>query len=430
MKKRNFYFLDSVYTFVFILVAIALLAQIPLGDFFNPVSKMLGDFELSDIVFSHLRENKSANEKIVIVNIGDLSRGGIAAQVEIINKHHPKVIGIDAFFRKPRHSTDYETDKELIAEDSALVSAFSKVDNLVIVSELIENQKTLKVDSLKMSHPMFMQHSQTGFADMISEGRDVFKTARQCIPKDMVHDSLVLSFPTLLAQIYDKQSVEKYLARKNDIEIINFEGNIDTRSEGVSGNSKTTFFAVDAEQVLNEEFEPEVFKDKIVLMGYMGPNFSQSSWTDKFFTPLNVNYVGKTYPDMYGVVVHANVVSMILRGEYINEMNDNLNMAISLFLTFLNVWFLTYCFHVLKDWYDGGSNIITLVLVVSLMFVVVYFFDKFNYKIDVSYLMVATFLSGNLIEIYQGILKMSFITIKEKIVNWKQKKVKQIEIEN
>lgn len=422
MRKRNYYFLDSVFTFLFILISIGLLSQIPLGDFFNPVSKMFGDFELSDIVFSHLRENKNANEKIVIVNIGELSRKGIAEQVEIINKHHPKVIGIDAFFSKARHSKDPETDKLLIAEDSALVSAFSKVDNLVIVSELIEQKNSKKIDTLRMSHPMFMRHSQTGFADMISEGRDLFKTARQCIPKDKVHDTLVLSFPTLLAKIYNPKATEKYLARDNDIEIINFEGNIDTRTDGVSGNSKTTFYALDAEQVLYEEFEPDIIKDKIVLMGYMGPSFIESKWTDKFFTPLNVNYVGKTYPDMYGVVVHANVVSMILRGEFIDEMSDNLNLFISLILIFLNVWFLTFCFHTLKDWYDGGSNIITLLLVCLLMFGVVYIFNKFNYKIDVSYLMVATFLSGNLIEIYQGVIKMSALSIKEKIVTWNHKK--------
>ncbi len=426
MKKRNFYFLESILTFLYVLVAIGLLSQIPLGDFFNPVSKMIGDFQLTDVVFSQLRENKTANEKIVIVNIGNLSRGGIAEQIEILNKHNPKVIGIDAFFRKPRHSSDHEQDKILIAEDSALVAALSKVKNMVIVSELIENPKTQKVESLKMSHPMFMQHSLTGYADMISEGRDVFKSARECIPQDKVADTVVYSFPTLLAHIYDSNAVKKYLARNKDTEIINFEGNIDTRQEGVSSNSKTTFFALDAEQVLNEEFEPDVVKDKIVIMGYMGPNFNESSWTDKFFTPLNLNYVGKTYPDMYGVVVHANVVSMILRGEFINEMNNTLNWTLSLILIFLNVWFLTFCFHALKDWYDGGSNIVTLLLVCFLMFLVVYVFNKYNYKIDVSYLMVATFLSGNLIEIYQGVLKMGYITIKEKIVNWKHKKTTSI----
>lgn len=426
MKNRNLYFFESVLTFIFVLLAVVLLSAIPFGDFFNPVSKMIGDFQLTDVVFSQLRENKNANEKIVIVNIGNLSRGGIAEQIAIINKHKPKVIGIDAFFRKTRHSSDLEEDKELIREDSTFASALSKVENMVIVSELIENSQTNKIERLEQSHPMFMKHASTGFADMITEGRDVFKTARECIPKDMVADTLVYSFPTLLAHIYDSNAVKKYLSRNKDTEIINFEGNVDMRQEGVSSNSKTTFFALDAQQVLLEEFEPDVIKDKIVIMGYMGPNFNESDWKDKFFTPLNINYVGKTYPDMYGVVVHANIVSMILRGEFIDEMNSTLNLILSLILIFLNVWFLTFCFHVLKDWYDGGSNIITLVFVALLMFMVVYVFDKFNYKIDVSFLMVTTFLSGNLVEIYQGLLKMSYITIKEKIVNWQNKKTSNV----
>lgn len=426
MKKRNLYFLESILTFIYVLLAIALLSKIPFGDFFNPVSKMIGDFQLTDVVFSQLRENKNANEKIVIVNIGTLSRGGIAEQIAILNKHKPKVIGIDAFFRKPRHASDPEEDRQLVQEDSAFASALSKVENMVIVSELIENTQSSQVERLEQSHPMFMKHASTGFADMITEGRDVFKTARECIPKDMVADTLVYSFPTLLAHIYDPIAVKKYLSRNKDTEIINFEGNVDMREEGVSSNSKTTFFALDAEQVLLEQFEPDVIKDKIVIMGYMGPNFGESDWKDKFFTPLNINYVGKTYPDMYGVVVHANIVSMILRGEFIDEMNNTLNLILSLVLIFLDVWFLTFCFHVLKDWYDGGSNIITLVFVAFLMFIVVYVFDKLNYKIDVSFLIVATFLSGNLIEIYQGVLKMSYITIKEKVVNWQNKKTSNL----
>ncbi|TAH26713.1 MAG: CHASE2 domain-containing protein [Cytophagales bacterium] len=427
MKVRNYYFTESILTFIFVISSIGLLSKIPLGDFFNPVSKMFGDFQLSDVVFSHIRENKNANEKIVLVNIGDLSRGGIAEQINILRKHNPKVIGIDAFFRKPRHSSDPEEDKVLVQEDSMLVDAFSRTQNLIIVSELIEDQNTSKIETLKMSHPMFVQHAYTGFADMISEGRDVFKTARECIPKEKIGDSIVLSFPTFIAKLYDEKAVEKYLNRDNEIEIINFEGNIDTRTEGVSGNSKTTFFALDAEQVLNEQFEPEIIKDKIILMGYMGSSFTQSSWTDKFFTPLNANYVGKTYPDMYGVVVHANVVSMILRGEFIDEMNPTLNLSISLVLIFFFIWFLTFCFYVLKDWYDGGSNIVTLILVCFLMFLNIEIFNKYNFKIDLSYLMVATFLSGNLVEIYQGVIKMGYITIKEKIVTWNNKKLKSTE---
>lgn len=401
------YFKDSVLATIFILGTFAMLSKIPLGDVLNPIEKMLGDFQLTDIVFSQLRPNPPHEPNVVLVNIGNLTREGIAEQIEIINEFEPKAIGVDAFFRNPK-------DPE---GDSALVAAFSKVKNLVLVSELIENDSLGQVEELKTSHPMFLDNAETGFADMVSEGKDLFKTSRVCIPKENIGSKIVYSFPTKLASIIDADATQKYLNRENETEIINFQGNIDTRLDGVTSNSKIIFQALDVDQILNREFEPEVIKGKIVILGFMGESFLSHSWTDKFFTPLNANYIGKTYPDMYGVVVHANIVSMILKEEFIDEMSETLNLILAIIIIFLNVWFLTYCFFTLKEWYDGGSNLFVLGEVVVLMFFVVVIFDKFNYKFDTSLTFVALFLSGNLVEIYQGVLKMGYKSIKKKLAN-------------
>lgn len=400
--KKFIFFRDAVLTTLFILGFIGLASLIPFGDVVNPVSKMLGDFKLTDIVFSKLRETKDGDNRITLVNIGG-SRAEIAKQIEIINQYHPKVIGIDAFFRAPK-------DRE---SDSALVQAFSKVKNLVLVCELIDDPDKNVVAGIKLSHPMFMKYAHAGFADMISEGMNKFRTSRDCVPKDAYADSIVYSFPTQLAALYDKNAVSKYLERKKDTEIINFQGNVNASG---AQNAKITFSAIEVNQVLNGEFDgEEVFKDKIVIMGFMGDENSENEYLDRFFTPLNDDYVGKALPDMYGVVVHANIVSMILKGDFINEMPEALNLFLSLVLIFLNVWLLTYSYHKLKDWYDGGSNIIVLVEVLILIWMVLLVFNNFNYKFDVSFAIIALFLSGNLIEIYQGLLKKIFEAMVNKI---------------
>ena len=61
-------------------------------------------------------------------------------------------------------------------------------------------------------------------------------------------------------------------------------------------------------------------KDKIVLLGFMGINLNDKTFEDIFFTPLNERYAGKSFPDMYGVVIQANIISMILNKKYINTM--------------------------------------------------------------------------------------------------------------
>jgi len=406
---RGRLFKESFWTTTFVMVSMYLLSFIEFNsDIVNPLSKALSDFELTDVVFSHMRENPGLEDRITMVNIGNLDRRGIADLIEQINQHHPKVIGIDAFFRHLKEDTE---------GDSLLAAALSKVNHMVMVSELHENAEKEIIDSVSLSHPLFMQHAEPGFADMISEGRDFFVTSRDCIPVDSVNGERVLSFPVKMAYLYDSVQTKRFLARGNATETINFQGNIDTRKEGVSANSKIVFAAVDWRQVFDTLYTPSVFENKIVIMGYMGDYIGHHTWEDKFFTPLNSNYVGKANPDMYGVVVHANIVSMILKGHYINDMSDWINLPISLVLIFLNVWLFSFLFIRLEMWYDGATFFLTIFEVMLLIIVVLFIFDRYNYRVDITLPSIALFLTGNLIEIYYGLIKPLYSKIVNKIVH-------------
>ena len=52
---------------------------------------------------------------------------------------------------------------------------------------------------------------------------------------------------------------------------------------------------------------------------------------------MNERPAGRTYPDMYGIVVHANVISMILRRDYIHDAPSWLNILISILVAYFNV---------------------------------------------------------------------------------------------
>lgn len=400
-------FRESFLVMAWILSFMWLVSNITLNDVFSPVSDAFKDFELSDVVFSHIRENQTEEKNIVLVNIGNLDRGGVAELINTLNEFEPKAIGIDAFFRKPKAP-------EL---DSALAEAFSKTKNLVLVSELIENQKTGSVDSIKYSNPLFMQYAQPGFADMIAQGTNSLNTARDCIPKEIYDGDTILSFPSKLASIYDPEKLKRYISRNHDVETINYQGNINVHVEGSTANSKTVFTALDWTDVFDKRFTPETIKGKIVIMGFMGEYIGQNNWQDKFCTPLNSQYVGRTAPDMYGVVVHANIVSMILKESYINDMPQWLNILLSLIFIFFTVWVFNWLYLNTAEWWDGISMILSIIGVILLSVTSVMIFDQKNYTFDIALSSVALLLSGNLIELYWGILKPLYIRTKEKSVS-------------
>jgi hypothetical protein len=82
----------------------------------------------------------------------------------------------------------------------------------------------------------------------------------------------------------------------------------------------------------------------------------------------------------------------------------------------MNVLFINFLYHKLKVWYDGFSNIIVLIEAAIIVFFVLYVFNHYNYKFDVTLAIVALFLTGNFVELYHGIIKLGFERIRTKLI--------------
>ena len=90
---------------------------------------------------------------------------------------------------------------------------------------------------------------------------------------------------------------------------MNFKGNVMDYGATRFG---TAFFALDVPDVFGENFTPDMIQGKIVIFAYLGEILGdKKSFEDKFVTPLNARYAGNRLPDMYGGVIHANIISMI-----------------------------------------------------------------------------------------------------------------------
>lgn len=393
------FWLDTIGGTIFIFFLIGFVVNL-LGrlDFLDPVGDALDDMELTDIVFSRVREHPGADTNIVIINVGNLSREGIAAQIDIINSYEPKVIGLDFFLRSSK--TSYG--------DSLLALSLSKVENLVMVSRLGHfNPGTNSFDTLETSHPMFTEHSLTGFANLITDAEDQerFKTCRSFTATEYFGDEQpVNAFAVKIAEIFDPQRANKFLERKNENEIINYRGNIWSGA----GEFANVFPTIDVEDVFRRNFEPEMIKDKIILFGYMGSSFGDTSWEDRFYTPLNMNYAGKTNPDMFGVVIHANIVSMILSSRYINRMSDTAAIFWGVLLCYLNVLWFSIIYHRLPRWYDGITKLVQVIEVFMLFAIIIITFYLFDYQLNLTLAIGAILLAGDSLEFYYGVIKNLF----------------------
>jgi CHASE2 domain-containing sensor protein len=373
-------------------------------DIFNPLSNMFKDFDLTDVVFSRMSEDPVEDKNIVMVNLSEppyVDRAELAQMIEILNQHKPKIIAIDGFFRKLRMPDD--SSKTLATEDSMLSEAFSKVENLVLGTKLNYSDKKKQFDSLETSNPLFCKNAKFGFVNLTTTGignMTEFLTCRSFLPQAKCREKIEYSFGVKIAEIFNPKMVKKFLERKNIQEDINYRGNI-----GFGESESPIYTALDYRQVLGDEFEPNVVKGKIIIIGFMGKELGEKAFDDKFYTPMNKNYVGKSTPDMYGVVVHANIVSMILKGDYINELNYWANFAIMIFASLLSVSLFAYFHQHLGYWYDAVTIVFQLIISAFLFMATVFAFHWYRLKIDTSIAIGLVVLSGIMVEIYYGLIQ-------------------------
>ncbi len=368
---------------VFIFGFLGLLNFIPAQfEILDPIGKALQDFELTDLVFSELRTEQLPDTNVVLVNIGHLNRAQIGRQISNLAKHNPAVIGVDAFFRK-RKSFD---------EDVQLIMAVNQANPIVMVSELVLPNEHGCFDSIATSHVQFNQFAENGFANMLTAAEG-FKTTREFVPKNCVADTQELSFAAKLVSFYKPEKLNLLLDRQSETEVINWRGN----------HSK--FFTLDALEVLNESTDLSFVKGKIVMLGYMGNRIGENSLEDTFYTPMNRQSGSKTFPDMYGVVVHANIVSMILNNAYINTLPNWLTVIIAILIVLANVTLFFWVGTHHKLYYDLITKTIQLVEVGIIFFLNLMILLYFELKIDLTIAMIALVFSGDLTELYVGSLK-------------------------
>jgi len=391
-------FLATVFIFALILFFLKVSQIDKLFSLFDPVSQALGDVELTDLTFSELRQPEPVNLDsidIVLVNIGNLNRAQIAAELNLINSYQPKVVGLDVYFEDLKSDT---------LGDLLLADALSKTKNLVMYSKginLVGDEDVM--EKLEVSHPLF-RYGETGATNLFTNAQEQhqFKVCRTFPPVLNINGKKEYAFGVKIVQKYDSAKAVKFLKfSKRDEEVINYTSNIQMYGESKIG---VKFLTLDVDDVFKENFTPDIIKGRIVIFGFMGESFDDTDWEDKFYTPMNKHFAGRSNPDMYGVVIHANIVQMLLDENYIGYQGKFSAVMTAILLGFLNVWFFSWIYWSLPLWYDGITKIIQLFELFLIVLINIFVFHWFSYKTELTLAAACVALAGDSLEVYYGLL--------------------------
>lgn len=424
MKK---FWLDCLFATVFVFVVLAgiySLTQLKVFNAFDPIGQALGDMEFTDIAFSQIRDDPALDTNIVIVNIGYLSRADIGRQIMNLNRYNPKVIGLDIIFACDGGLRDsvncpqaYDTLSNMI-----FAGAVQEAQGRMVLAQELKQTKKLVMemgdvaiyDSIEHTDAELLGNAYEGFVNLETEAADQedLKVCRSFPPSMMVNGKQELAFSVKMAMLYDSVKTKKFLARNKSSEIINYKGNIVDWHN--ASNFAGRYMVLDWDQALDTSmFAGGMIKDKIIIMGFLGADLRDTSWDDKFFTPLNKNYAGKSRPDMYGDVVHANIVSMIINEDYIDKLEPWQEYAIAFIICFLNVALFSQIHDKLLKWFDALTIVIQLTQIVLFTFAMMYVFSWADFKLNLTVTLAALALVGTCYEIYESVVKTLIGRVRE-----------------
>ena len=353
--------------------------------YLDPFNNGIKDYEITDIVYTYLsRQPQVIENQIILVNSGQPDRQKIAALVNKLKAAQAKVIGLDFFFEK---TTDSPTD-------TLLHQSIKDAGNVVLACELHDSdgnyeqfENWIGVDTF------FANYATLGYVNYPSNET---KTIRIFSPQEKVGQHDFPAFTTAIIRKFDPKKVENLLARNNPFERIYYIGD------------KSDFIRYDQDQVLDSLTIEEltmVVKDKIILVGYAVEDIWANPLTDRHYTPLNKNYMGKSIPDMYGVVIHANVISMILQGNYIRETPKWVSRFLAVIFCFLNVILIHWIYHHFHEAFHGITRVLQIAEFIILFLVIALLFYYFRLRLNFSLGIFALLIAYDIIMIYESLIK-------------------------
>ncbi|NRA92386.1 MAG: CHASE2 domain-containing protein, partial [Psychroserpens sp.] len=128
--KNKWLYIESIGVMILTLLVILVLYALSFNvNIFNVLKKTYKKIDLYDLYYSQLKPfDTEISKDIILVNIGNESRGDIARMLTAIEAKNPKVIGLDVFFKTFDHTP----------EDSLLLESLQAVKDKLVLAYFIK----------------------------------------------------------------------------------------------------------------------------------------------------------------------------------------------------------------------------------------------------------------------------------------------------
>lgn len=366
---------DTLFATISVFLVLILLGLIPINFYvLNPMKMALKDFDFNDIAYAKLEKGKSnpIDSNIVIVNIGDGERAELSLIIDAVSKYQPSAIGLDAYFNEPREEVS----------DSMLRHSIISTPNLVMASRLGADGEKLFVrkDHFESSHV------HEGYANLAAEE---IGTVRYYSPFENLGDTIYPHFTSKIVGLHNKNSLKVLKQRQKEVETINYS------------RRREQYLVISKEDLLLGEVDSSIFKNRIVLLGYVSDD--EHDIEDKKFTPMNKKVAGKQLPDMNGVIVQANIISMVLEENYVTKMPKWASWLIAILIGWVHMsLFIRYY---LDDhiWFHLVAKLVQVISAIFFAYVGIFLFDQFRLKIEMKYTLYVIILAVDIIYFYEAL---------------------------
>lgn len=386
-------------TFFTAIVVVFMWSIIDSVDLFNPFDDYIDNFDYSDLVYSEMSRKDNiytTDTNIYIFNIGDLSRGELAQMINTIQKFEPRVIGIDAVFKEQHTGSMQE-----IIEDAMLKQALNARPNIVMGAfGIYDEENPDKAIGVTKTCDYFGDlpygHCELQNEPLTCREFDKFIRFTDSVTNDT---TTINAFSAAIVSMYDNDMFLKFAKRnKKQLESINYRG------------GSMPFMKINYEDV-NDSCDLSMIKDKIVLMGYLGPYKDAPMDTiDAFFTPLERcdGY------DAKGIEIHAHAISMIMNDDCLTTLEPWQNRTIAFIITFFFVLWLVYWYVFGAKFFDILSKPIQFLLIAIVLLISYYLMKEFGIKVDMMPTGIMLIFCIEVLYLYEETLELfkidSFIT--------------------
>lgn len=375
---------DTLFATLWVFIFIIVLGSIPLNlGIMNPIKLGLKDFDFNDLSYSKLGKSQQTpidTSNIVVINIGYADREGIAAIIEKTASFKPKVMGLDVIFTGPRDPH----------KDSVLRETIARNKNLVLAVKY----ETDSSDKLIGAQNYF--RTPTSLFGYVNFPADDKETIRSYFPfKSDDHDkNLILpSFSSALLKEYSPKAYEHVQKKVNKQLIINY-------SRTVVADKKLQYQIIEPENLFADQVEERAIKDKIALLAFV--NLDPNNIEDKKFTPMNEKFYGKSYPDMNGIFVHANIISMALEDNYVKKVPLWGNILLAIIVCWLHMSFFVHYYLEAHIWFHLAAKIAQVASMLFFAWLGIYLYDKYRLKVDMKLSLVTIVMAVDVIYFYEA----------------------------